>query len=202
MFVAYWVPITVVGAQHRAADGTRTLLSKNFLLPFAYRAPSACRRHHLFFREPRVLVSSQWVGLGWGSVVEHLLGVQEATVSCILKKKIPSLACGGVFVGLPQLSICSTDLCVCPSVCATVSWFDISIVSLKSGWYDLSLQVSLFVFISANVHHHWVLIGIAFLCIHVGRMDVCAGSCPRPHEHGMPLHFLKRSLSPLTLLSS
>lgn len=50
-------------------------------------------------------------------------------------------------------------------------------------WLDCFVCFCLFVFISANIHYGWVLIGIASLCIHVGRMDIRPGSCPLTHEH-------------------
>lgn len=154
--MAYWVPITVAGAQCRAVDRARTLLSQNFPLPFVYRLPSACRRHHLFFWELWAVISSQWPGLVCGSVVEHLLDVQKATVPCI-QKKIPALlgVGGGVFVGLLHLSYLSVCLCVCPSICATLSWYYVSIVSLKSGWHDLSLRVCLFCFVFWSFVFHF-----------------------------------------------
>lgn len=199
--MAYWVSITVAGAQRRAVDRARTLLSQNFPLSFVYRPPS-------FFWELWALVSSQRPGLGCGSVVEHLQDVQKATVPCILRKKIPALL-GGVCLWVYHICLFYWSVCLSLYLCHTV--LILCLYSKSQKWVAWLVPVSFLLLLLSFVYFPFLQTyvitgfwqGLLPCTFKWGeRTSLCTGPRPHTHEHGMPLHFVRWSLTSLFLLSS
>lgn len=130
------------------------------------------------------------------------------------RKKIPALlgVGGGVFVGLLHLSV----LLICVSVCLSLylchTVLILCLYSQSQKWVAWLVPAGLFVLFC------FLVICFPFLQTYVitgfwqgllpcafkweERTALCTGPRPHTHEHGVPLHFVRWSLTSLLLLSS